>query len=130
MLSYCANPIVNASFRGVMEMYAVNIFPFLSFSSPFLSFFFPFLSFSVLFFPFMSFPFLSLLFSSFPALYFTVLLCFLLALRHRRFSKCKSMTAPACSHARERKLQRLYLKLPPELIATFIQSRSDFDKCE
>ena len=96
-------------------------FPFLSFS---------FLSFSVLLFPFMSFPFLSLLFSSCLALYFTVLFYFLLALRHRRFSKCKSMTAPACSHARKRKLERLYLKLPPELIATFIQSRSDFDKCE
>ena len=58
-MCYCANPIVNASFMGVMEMYAVNIFPFLSFSSPF--------------FPFLSFPFLSFCFLSCPFLFF---LCF------------------------------------------------------
>jgi hypothetical protein len=73
-MCYCANPIVNASFMGVMEMYAVNIFPFL----PLSFLFFPFLSVSVLFFPFLSFPFLSLLFSSFLALYFTVLISYLL----------------------------------------------------
>ena len=58
-MCYCANPIVNASFMGVMEMYAVNIFPFLSLSSPF--------------FPFLSFPFLSFCFLSCPFLFF---LCF------------------------------------------------------